>query len=532
MSSDSRGTHLSVAIIARDAELEIAETIRSVHGIADEIVVYDTGSTDGTKTVTQRLATKAVAGSWNGSFGAARNNRLQHVTGEWVLWLDAGEQLDQKDAKALRKFVDAQVDEQKAYMLLVKVPQAGADISSEQAGRIRLVPNRPELRWEGRIRETLKPSLAANGYAVDGIPYVIQRGTRENDPQVKVLRARRNIRLVDLAVKEEGPQGYLLNLLGDAFQALGEFKRAAEFFKHAIAASDAGSIDLLDAYYGLLTSLERVEDGTEQQVPVCLEALESFPLDAQLLCAMGGYLQSQGRLDLATRSYETAHKHGQVEPECWHLDRIHEVSAICYSLSLQLQKQFEPAKAVLQEALEAAPDSVKLRRQMIDLYIKLGKRTEALEEARRLPAETRNPEALRSAIRGACFASQQNWISARAYLEAAYNSGCRDVLCLRWLSLTLLSTGEFEKAEPILEDWQNADPNNVESQQYLAAIKARHESPAAAPQPQPPAGTPRFSTPRTVRVDDEATKEHGKTHGPSRPSISPSRSRRSSSQNT
>ena len=85
---------LSVAMIVRDAEQLLRETLDSVREIADEIVVCDTQSADKTVEIAARLATRVVQCPWTDDFSAARNACLEHVTGDWVLWLDAGERLD------------------------------------------------------------------------------------------------------------------------------------------------------------------------------------------------------------------------------------------------------------------------------------------------------------------------------------------------------------------------------------------------------------------------------------------------------
>jgi hypothetical protein len=58
---------------------------------------------------------------------------------------------------------------------------------------------------------------------------------------------------------------------------------------------------MLEGYYGLLTTFDGDPSQSDQQITACLEALEVYPLDAQLLVAMGGYMQNQNRLDLAAR---------------------------------------------------------------------------------------------------------------------------------------------------------------------------------------------------------------------------------------
>jgi len=499
---------LSVAMIVRDAQAALAETLHSIRQIADEIVICDTGSTDGTVPLARNAATKVVQRPWDDDFSAARNECLAHCCGDWVLWLDAGESLDEQDGPVLREFLKGMADPAKAYMMLVKVPPAGPSVAAEQIARLRLVPNHPGVRFAGAVRESVAASLAENGIAVEGVACSIHRGQREHDAEVKTQKARRDLKITDRQIAQSGESARLLNCKAEAYSHLGEPANAAVNYRRAVEISERGSTDMLEAYYGLLTSLEEA-GGTGSQLTVALEALTIFPLDTQLLCAMGGYLQGQGRTDLATRSYETAYKHGQVNPQTWHLQEIREFTATCFGIALQLQQKDDEARQVFEEALAANETSVRLRRHLVDLHVKRAEREEALAQIDLLPPQTPGVEALRSAVKGACLASEKNWIAARGYLNAAYAADCRDPLCLRWLCITLLMVGEVDRARQILEGWEKADPANLEVRQLVATVEDTRRQTAApaedasAPASQEALAPVRFPTEEPTVKDDE-----------------------------
>ena len=487
MSLSEERPRLTVAIIVRNASEALAETLASIQDIADEIVVLDTGSTDDTKEVAHRHHAVLVLRDWDDDFSAARNHCLRHACGDWVLWLDAGETLEPADAQALRAFIDQQAEPVKAYMLLIKVPRLHGNIAGEQIGAVRLISNHAELQFSGRIRERLTESLYNNHIEVEALPWRLQRGENENEPQNKIRKARRNLRICDIEIAERGPLAHLLNCQGEAFSTLGDYRRAAELHRQALENADADSSEMLEAYYGLLTALDGDPQNRQTQLSICLEALESYPLDAQLLCAMGGYLQNQGHNELAMRSYQTAWQYGQVNPEVWHLDCLPEISASCFGMTLQLAGKDEEAQRVIEETLQQQPHSHRLRRQLIELHVKHARRDEAIAQIDLLPPDIPHREALRSAVRGACLAAEKSFIPARSYLEAAYQAGCRDLLCLRWLVSALLSVGDTEAAMPIIDEWRSLDPTNSEASQYLQAIEQ------ASGGSQPPA--------RQIRVD-------------------------------
>jgi tetratricopeptide (TPR) repeat protein len=312
------------------------------------------------------------------------------------------------------------------------------------------------------------------GLVSELLPWRILRSVRDQQPAVKVDRARRNLRLVELEAGETGLDGRLLVCRAEALAALGDRAAAALDFHQAVRTSPIGSLEMLEAYYGLLSSLDINPVYRERQLAICLEALEIYPIDAQLLCVMGGYLQQQDRLDLAVRAFRVAVEHGGVEPEIWHRGDIADVALSCLVATLELQNEEIEAQRVLDAAIHASPRSQRLRRLLINLHIKHARMEDALAHLVHLEVEGRQRAVLRSAVRGACLAVQQNWIPAWSSLQAAYGEGCRDPICLRWLAVTLLSTGQTQAAEPILQQWRQVEPGNAEVYAYLAAVAAAH----------------------------------------------------------
>jgi glycosyltransferase involved in cell wall biosynthesis len=82
---------LSVAIITLNEEANLARTISTVSW-ADEIVVVDSGSTDRTAEIARSFGAQVIEHPWAG-FAAQKNFALSQCTGDWVLSLDADEEL-------------------------------------------------------------------------------------------------------------------------------------------------------------------------------------------------------------------------------------------------------------------------------------------------------------------------------------------------------------------------------------------------------------------------------------------------------
>jgi tetratricopeptide (TPR) repeat protein len=473
-----RRPRLSVAMVARDAEPLLANTLDTVRAIADEIVICDAGSSDRTLEVARQGADIVEQIEWREDYSAARNECLRLVTGDWILWLEAGETIDETAAQQLRNFVDESADRGKVYLLILQRPAATAAGCADEIGQPRLIPNRPELRFNGRVREQLFASVIAAGMGIDALECAIQCASSETDSEQQRAQARRILNLANLAIAEEGERPQSLLARAEALAQLGRSGDAGAAYRRAIELADRGSAEMLEAYYGLLTSMDANPTAAEEQIATCLEALEIFPLDAQLLCGMGSYLLRCRRLDLAARSYETAVLYGQINPAVWHLADLAEVAVTCWSLVLQLLGDDQNAQSVLEDALIERPESIRLRRQLIELLVKSGRERDALAQCELFPADMPFRKEIPRVVRGACLAAAKKSAAALQPLQAAYQAGCRDPLCLRWLAAANLAVGNLADVDVVVDAWQRHEPGNLEITAFRQAIaKRRHAGP-------------------------------------------------------
>jgi len=83
---------LSVIIIVKNEEHDIRSCLESISW-ADEIIVLDSGSTDKTVSIAKEVTDKVYTSiDWQG-FGVQKNRALAYASCEWVLSLDADEQV-------------------------------------------------------------------------------------------------------------------------------------------------------------------------------------------------------------------------------------------------------------------------------------------------------------------------------------------------------------------------------------------------------------------------------------------------------
>lgn len=85
---------ISVAMIMKNEADELADCLASLRPFADEIVIYDTGSTDDSVELARSLGAVVIEGEWRNDFGWARNQAMEATRGTWILSIDADERLE------------------------------------------------------------------------------------------------------------------------------------------------------------------------------------------------------------------------------------------------------------------------------------------------------------------------------------------------------------------------------------------------------------------------------------------------------
>lgn len=203
MASTSATPTISAVLIVKDEEDVLATSLAAL-GWVDEIIVYDTGSTDSTRQIARGYTPDVVEGYWDDDFGAARNRALEHATSEWILVVDADETVG-GDVETIRPALAAA----RAHLYLMAVIAYDGDVPRTDAPHITArVFRNAEYMYAGRLHEQLVPRSPGTPATMEQLTEVHLRHTGYSEDAIeKHDKRNRNLALARRELEEKSASG-------------------------------------------------------------------------------------------------------------------------------------------------------------------------------------------------------------------------------------------------------------------------------------------------------------------------------------
>ncbi|MBL8949548.1 MAG: glycosyltransferase family 2 protein [Myxococcaceae bacterium] len=198
---------LSACLMVRDEERWLPGCLASLTGVADEVIVVDTGSRDATVSLARAAGARVEHLAWADDFSAPRNRAVALATGDWVLQIDADERLALQSGASLRAALEAGGFEAGLVRLhnaatLDAAPDevlSGAKRLDEPQWLPRVFRRGPALQWQGVVHENVDAWLAAThepprGLDVDlvhfGAAAALKAERHKGERNIRLLTAR------------------------------------------------------------------------------------------------------------------------------------------------------------------------------------------------------------------------------------------------------------------------------------------------------------------------------------------------------
>jgi tetratricopeptide (TPR) repeat protein/glycosyltransferase involved in cell wall biosynthesis len=248
---------LSVCLIVRDEEAMLAACLESVVGVADEVVVYDTGSTDRTVEIARSMGARVIEGYWDDSFARARNAALSLACGTWVLSLDADERL-LGNFEALRAQIADVRSEVEAYLIAIENLHGAGNARSVHTA-IRLF-RRTACTWRHRLHEQVVAMDDSSRHLSVG--YLSGARIIHHGYAAEIFdgrnKAERNLLLAEASLDDADlDPAYALMNYGRALESVGRSDDAVDALREAVG-MDADPTTMRLAMKNLIFILDRL----------------------------------------------------------------------------------------------------------------------------------------------------------------------------------------------------------------------------------------------------------------------------------
>jgi glycosyltransferase involved in cell wall biosynthesis len=269
---------ISLCMIVKNEERFLGQCLKSVRHVVNEMIVVDTGSTDNTMKIAQEHGARVYEHAWKGDFSKARNLSLGYTTGDWILILDADEELAQEDIphvfRCIRK---TDVD---AYLF--------SNINFTPDGtchhrNIRLFRN-GKVHYEGIVH---------NNPVLDGVaavaPVRIYHHGYNLSPEEMTRKYKRSEALLLKQVKAEPQNTYARANLARNYRLQRDYQKVIAEAEKALAIDN---INLFDKQMVLndLAYARFITGDLKKARQVCLEGLAKNPCHLDFLFILGGVM--------------------------------------------------------------------------------------------------------------------------------------------------------------------------------------------------------------------------------------------------
>ncbi len=221
---------VSLCMIVKNEENYLPSCLNSIKDIVDEIIIVDTGSTDKTVDIAKSFGAKVYYFPWHNNFSEARNESLKHATKDWILILDADDELSPKNQENLKDLLYRQLDENAIYYF--ETLNYYGNIVDDNSITINLNPrlfkNNHGTHYEGEIHNQLVYS--ENKYkAIYQLMQINHYGYMTKSIESKNKR-NRNIPILNDQIKKDPNDSFAHFNLGTEYAALNDNETALEHY--------------------------------------------------------------------------------------------------------------------------------------------------------------------------------------------------------------------------------------------------------------------------------------------------------------
>ena len=333
---------ICLCMITKDEKQNIERCIQSVNSLVDEVVVADTGSTDGTVELVQRLGGRIYDYPWDGSFANARNFAMGKAESEWLLLLDADEALDKESIHTVREFVSTTTLDGAHFRIRNYTGSYAPDNYSLHSG-LRLLRNSGQYYFRGAIHEQIVTESGENlSSRVATSDAVVHHYGYLTEIVLEKKKRQRNIPILEQQLSDNPNEPFTLFNMGNEYLSMQNYQRALGYYESAMENLTNKNLAFVPHLYFRMISCHENLGAYELALQAIQGGLRQFPGYTDYEFRRGEIQYKLRRYTLAVESFETCLKMGPAPLQLEFLPGCGTYRAACYLGELYMELEDYP----------------------------------------------------------------------------------------------------------------------------------------------------------------------------------------------
>jgi tetratricopeptide (TPR) repeat protein len=365
---------ISLCMIVKNEERFLAECLRSVCGVIDEINVVDTGSSDRTVEIAREFGANVIFRAWRDDFGWARNESLVLATRRWTLVLDADEEIAPESISLLRALRETPADLTGVYVRIQNLVDDASGNATMTHVLPRIFPTNPRVRYRNVIHESVVIDGAEHLYSVMSPISIRHKGYTAAMMDARA-KNERNRPLLERAVREAGGDAFSWFNFGISAISAGDFEVGIESLERMFAMPGPQRAFFPIGYVMLASAYADGRKDIERAIAILDEGLAHSPGHPNIVFTRGHLLSKLARYDEARAAYDqvlaaefNAAHHSMVDDEIWTWK-----APLNVATTYVQEKRFAEAVPWFERAFASKPDSALLRGLTAAAYERVGR---------------------------------------------------------------------------------------------------------------------------------------------------------------
>ena len=519
---------ISLCMIVKNEERFLAQCLRSVADIVDEIIIVDTGSTDRTIEIAKDFGATVLQRPWRNDFAWARNESIKLATRRWILFLDADEELTPESKSAVVQLRSAPAYHHAVWVRCFNRSDDYRGTGDMSHTLIRIFPNNERIRFRGLIHEFPSLDDSANGLDAVLSPISIVHYGYLKDVVAERNKKQRNLEIVKSATEQDPSDSFhWFNLGTTAFQ-VGDYEQSRDALEEMLRRNGSARRGFIPNGYAVLAEVycDKLNDPVRGE-QVSREALRVAPRYANGHFQLGKALIAQKRYGEAREAYlaaieDGAYAHLQfvIDDQVYVWKAHSEIGSsyvaegdnekaaewfakglanapavhplqVNYARALDRLGRFDDAGAAYQKAFETHRDDVTAV-DYVNFLLRHRRALEALEIVDSVHAELTEGVAVSILVAAAKVAQHLQLSNAEKYLLAAAERAPGDAEILNLLETLLRTKNDTQTLSAVLAreaqapartpaDWLRRSHRALAEGRYADALAASEAGIADAP---------------------------------------------------